>query len=183
MARLNGIGFAMLKPELASAGAGGRLAFPAAGAGWTRGSAEFTVPEGAAMLRIMIHIEGKAKVWVDDMTLEEVLPDGLPRAALRPNTPPDHKLMRRWVELYHGEGRPYLQFGRMLHPPKLAAETIVWRGNKPFSAVQHNAWRAPDGSESVIAVNATSTQQLATLHWKGREHRLVLKVGDAVLIK
>jgi hypothetical protein len=183
MARPSGIGFAMLKPGLVSAGVGGRLIFPAAGAGWTRGSAEFTVPEGAAMLRIMIHIEGQAKAWVDEMTLEEVLPDGSTRTAMCSKTPPAHKLMQRWVELYHGEGQPYLQFGRMLHPPKLAAETIIWRGNKPFAAVQHNAWRAPDGSEAVIAVNATSTKQLATLHWKGREHRLALEAGDAVLVR
>lgn len=183
MARPNGIGFGVLKPGLVSAGVGGRLVFPAAGAGWTRGSAEFTVPEGAQMLRIMIHIEGKAKAWVDDMTLEEVLPDGASRVAMCSNTPPDHKLMRRWVELYHDEGRPWLQFGRMLHPPKLAAEMITWRNNKPFAAVQHNAWHAPDGSEAVIAVNATSTKQTATLRWKGREHRLALEPGDAVLIK
>jgi hypothetical protein len=183
MARPNGIGFAVLKPGLVGAGAGGRLVFPAAGAGWTRGSAEFTVPDGAAMLRIMIHIEGRARAWVDDVTLEEVLPDGSARAAICSNTPPDHKLMKRWVELYHGEGRPYLQFGRMLHPPKLAAETISWRGNKPFTAVQHNAWRAPDGSEAVIAVNATLTQQTATLHWKGHEHHLALEAGGAVLVR
>jgi hypothetical protein len=183
MAQPNGIGFGLLKPGLKSAGVGGRFKFPAAGADWTRGSAEFTVPESAQMLRIMIHIEGQAKAWVDDMTLEEVLPDGSTRAALRPSTPPDHKLMKRWVELYHGEGRPYLQLGQMLHPPKLVAETIIWRGDKPFAAVQHNAWRAPDGSESVIAVNATSTKQTATLHWKDREHRLALDPGDAMLIK
>jgi len=182
MARPNAIGFAALKPELKSAGAGGRLVFPAAGVDWTRGSAEFTVPDGAAMLRIMIHIEGKAKAWVDDMTLEEILPDGATRTAICSNTPPDHKLMKRWVELYHGEGRPWLQFGRMLHPPKLAAEIITWRG-KPMSAVQHNAWRAPDGSEAVIAINATLTKQTATLHWKGREHPLALEPGDAMLIK
>ena len=130
----------------------------------------------------MIHVEDKAKVWVDDMTLEEVLPDGATRVAMRPETPPDYKLMKRWVELYHGEGRPYLEFGRMLHPPKLAADAIVWHG-KPMCAVQHNAWRAPDGSEAVIAVNATLAKQTATLEWKGREHRLALEPGDAVLIK
>ncbi|MBI5683731.1 MAG: carbohydrate binding domain-containing protein [Verrucomicrobia bacterium] len=183
MAQPSGVNFAVLKPGLAGAGAGGRLMFPAAGAGWTRATAEFTVPEGAAMFRIMIHIEGKAKAWVDDMALEEVLPDGTTRAAICSNTPPDHKLMKRWVELYHGEGRPFLQFGRMLHPPKLVAATITWRGSKPFAAVQHNAWRASDGSEAVIAVNATLKKQTATLHWKDRAHHLSLDAGDAVLIR
>ncbi|MFA7003500.1 MAG: DUF6259 domain-containing protein [Verrucomicrobiia bacterium] len=182
MARPSGISLALLKPELKNAGTGGRLAFPATGADWTHCSAEFTVPQGATTLRMMIHIEGKAKAWVDDMTLEEVLSDGATRVAIFSNTPPDHKLMTRWVELYHGEGRPWLQFGRMLHPPKLTAETITWRG-KPMSAVQHNAWRTPDGSEAVIAVNATLTKQTATLNWKGREEKLAFEPGDAVLIK
>ncbi len=182
MAKPNAVGFAVFKPELKSTGAGGRLVFPAAGEDWTRRSAEFTVPEGATMLRIMINVEGRAKAWVDGMTLEEVLPNGATRVAMRPETPPDYKLMKRWVELYHGEGRPYLQFGRMLHPPRPMADTITWHG-KPMCAVQHNAWRAPDGSEAVIAVNATLAKQTATLEWKGREHRLALEPGDAVLIK
>ena len=182
MAKPNGIGFGIFKPGLKSAGVGGRFMFPEAGAGWTRCSAEFTVPEDAATLRIMIHIEGKAKAWVDDMALEEVLPGGASRVALCSNLPPDHQLMKRWVELYHGEGRPYLQFGRMLHPPKLTAGTITWR-DKPMAAVLHNAWRAPDGSEAVIAVNATRVKQTATLDWKGREHRIALEPGDAVLIR
>ncbi len=189
MAKRAGVNFGVFKAGLSGTGIGGRLEFPAAGAGWTRRSAQFTVPEDATMLRIMIHIEGRAKAWVDDMTLEEVLPDGTTRNAICSNTPPDHKLMKRWVELYHGEGRPYLQFGRMLHLPKLEAGTIAWHGRSvhstisAISAIQHNAWRAADGSEAVIAVNATPLRQTATLHWKGREHRLALEAGDAVLIK
>ncbi len=161
----------------------GRIIMPTTGAGWGRGTAEFTVPSNSTILRVMINGAGKAVLWVDDMTLEEVLPEGTTRVAICSNTPPDHKLMKRWVELYHSEGRPWLQFGRMLHPPKLVAETITWRNNKPFSAVQHNAWRAPDGNEAVIAVNATLMKQTATLYWKGREEKLALEPGDAVLIK
>ncbi|MCX6897624.1 MAG: DUF6259 domain-containing protein [Verrucomicrobia bacterium] len=160
----------------------GKIIMPTIGVGWARETAEFTMPSNSTILRVMIHVAGKAVVWVDDMTLEEVLPDGTTRAAICSNTPPDQKLMKRWVELYHGEGQPFLQFGRMLHPPKLTAETTIWRG-KPMAAIQHNAWRAPDGSEAVIAVNATLTKQTATLNWKGREQNLALEPGDAALIK
>ncbi|MBM4048431.1 MAG: hypothetical protein FJ279_25285, partial [Planctomycetes bacterium] len=94
----------------------GHVPMPPASSDWTRGSAEFTMPDDATLLRLMIHVEGPAKVWVDDVSLEEVRPDGSATPALRPDTPPDHKLMKQWVDLFHGEGRPYLLLGRLLHP-------------------------------------------------------------------
>ncbi|MCX7064759.1 MAG: hypothetical protein NT024_09455, partial [Proteobacteria bacterium] len=156
MAQANTIGLAFVS------GAGfksaGRILMPAEGVGWTRGAAEFTVPIGAAYqwmyLWVMIHVTGKATVWVDDVTLEEVRADGTAAVVMRSTPPQDHEFMRRWVELYRGEGRPWLQFGRMLHPPKLECGTIRSRGGE-MPAVLHNAFRAPDGHEAVVLANAT----------------------------
>lgn len=180
MVRSNGIGIGFLAPGVKPLGNGARLLFPAAGKGWSRVAVEFTVPDGAAMMRIMIHIEGEGQAWVDDMTLEEVLPDGTAVPTMSPDFPPNHPLMRRWVELYHGEGRPWLQFGRMLHPPKLTCATITYR-DRPTPAVLHNAFRAPDGRKAVVLANATREPQRVSLFWEGREYHLDLEANDVLL--
>ncbi|MBI5397212.1 MAG: hypothetical protein HZA91_18090 [Verrucomicrobia bacterium] len=181
LAKPNAIRFGLFAPGLKWL-AGGSIALPAAGAGWTRGAAEFTVPAGAEMLRVMIHVEGRAKVWVDDVTLEELRPDGTAAVVMRSPTPRDHEFMRRWVELYHGEGRPWLQFGRMLHPPRLECGTVRSRSGE-MPAVLHNAFRAPDGREAVVLANATYEPQTATLQWKGRRLEFDLKPADVVLVE
>ncbi len=152
------------------------------GAGWTHSSADFVLPETAAFLRIMIHISGKAKLWVDDLALYEVLPDGAVVPAKRPETPPGHKLMKQWVELFHGEGRPYLLFGRMIHPPPLESATVTYK-NHTVPAVFHDAFRAPDGSEAVVMVNPTAQKQPATLRWKGADLRLELAPEELRLLR
>jgi hypothetical protein len=181
MARPNGIGFGLFAPELKHV-AGGRLPMPAAGAGWTRAQAEFTVSPGAEMLRIMIHVSGPAKVWVDDLALEEIREDGSAVVAMRTRTSAEGDLMKRWMELYHGEGRPWLEFGRTLHPPKLSCAQITFR-ERPFPAVLHNAFQASDGREAVVLANATPESQKAKLDWKGKEVALDLKPGDVILVK
>jgi hypothetical protein len=176
----------------------GSVPAPPASAGWSRSSTEFTMPESATMLRVMIHIVGKAKVWVDDLSLEELRPDGTAVPALTPDTPPGHKLMKQWVELFHGKGRPYLLFGRMLHPPKLECATTVYEGMRPLGqpgqrpaaphrpgwppAILHNAFRAPDGSEAVIVVNPTSQKQSAKMYWRNKEVTLELEPEQVMLV-
>lgn len=182
MSKQSSIGFGIFAPGTKSMGAGGGIKMPAAGEGWTRGSANFTVPAGAAFLRIMIHVAGKATVWVDDVMLDEVREDGTLVPVMLSPYPPDHKLMLRWVELYHGEGRPWLQFGRMLHPPKLTCATIKYH-DRTVPAVLHNAFRSPDGQEAVVVANATREPQHAVLLWKNRELNLDLNAGDAALLK
>ena len=81
LARPGAVNFAFFGAGMKSLGVGGRLPFPAGRTDWSRVAADFTVPEGAELMRIMIHIEGKAQAWVDDMTLEEVLPDGTAKEA------------------------------------------------------------------------------------------------------
>jgi hypothetical protein len=183
MARENAIGFATLDGDIKSTGGGGRVPFAAPGAGWLQGSAEFTVPPGTTFLRIMIHIEGPAKAWVDDMLLEEVRPDGTTAVAMTSGLPPEHRLMTQWIRLFHGAAKPYLLFGRMLHPPPLeVAGTVTWRG-KTLPAILHNAFRAPDGTEAVILANGSSDTQSATLTWNGRAQVLTLEPQEARLVR
>lgn len=182
-ARDNGIGFATFTSNMQSTGGGGRLPMPRdAAEGWVHRTAQFTVPPDSTLLRIMIHFTGPGTVWVDDVLLEEVLPDGTFRAVTWPETPPDHEFMLRWVEMYSGEGRPYLLLGRMLHPPPLEVPTIEYQ-NRPFPAILHNAYRAPDGSEAVVLANITAEPQAGVLTWAGERRTVQLGPWEARLMR
>lgn len=182
MAQANSVNFGVFAPGLKSVGQGGRLEFPEAGAGWRRVSAEFTVPAGAEMLRIMCHVGGAAKVWVDDVTLEALAADGTAREVRAEGLSGDARFMREWVRLYHGEGRPWLMHGRLLHPPRLACATVTYR-ERATPAVFHNAFRAPDGEEAVVLANATHEAQEVALFWRGGRQALTLEAGGVRLVR
>ncbi|MEW6356927.1 MAG: DUF6259 domain-containing protein [Planctomycetota bacterium] len=177
----NSIPFAALDRQLKSKG-GGQIPI-AQGSDWQRGEAEFTVPEGADFLRIMLNIVGPCKIWLDDTALDEAAGDGQWRPVMTKGIPPDHDLAVQWVNLFHGEGRPYLLWGRMLHPPKLTCGEIEVRPDCRLPAILHNAFSAPDGSEAVIAVNITNEVQQGTLAWAAKTIDLSLKPWEARLIK
>lgn len=189
------VNFAFLGAGIKSVGHGGRLAFPSAEKGWQKVSEDFTVPVGAEKFRIMIHIAGKARAWVDDVALEEILPDGGAKEVFFSGTPSVNRFMQRWVALYHGEGRLYLEFGRVLHPPRLECATCTYqppnrskKGSGPpaprvVPAVWHNAFRAPDGSGAVVFANPTPTSQRVTLTWRGKLREINIPARDAMLIK
>ena len=189
MARPNTVNFAVFAPGLKGMGQGGQLKFPAAGSDWTRVSGEFTVPAGAEMLRIMIHVDGEAEAWVDDMTLEAVAADGSAKPVRYDGLSADARFMRNWVALYHGEGRPWLLNGRLLHPPRLDCASVergtARDGSTPpkVPAVFHNAFRAPDGTEAVVLANATRERQVATLFWRDQVRRLTLEPDGIVLVR
>ena len=134
------------------------------------------------MMRIMIQAGNVAKVWVDDMVLAEVLPDGSVKPVQQSGDQPLQDFMKQWVALFHGAGRPYLEFGRMLHPPTLKCARIT-RGSFTLSAIQHNAYRAADGTEAVILANATWEKQTSTLLWQGRSQTIELSPAEVRLIK
>ena len=182
MAQPNAVNFAVFAPELKSTGQGGQLKFPAAGAGWTRVSADFTVPAGAELVRVMIHVNGEARAWVDDVALEAVQPDGSAKKVYYNGLSSDTRFMSRWVTLYHGEGRPWLMYGRLLHPPKLDCGTVLYR-DRPTPAVFHNAFRSPDGREAVVLANATREAQAVTLAWRGKVLPLTLEPDGVALVK
>jgi hypothetical protein len=176
------VNFGVFAPGLKSMGQGGRLAFPAAGAGWARASADFVVPAGAEMLRIMCHVSGEAKVWVDDVTLEAIGADGGARTVKYAADTPDARFMRKWVELYHGEGRPWLLNGTLLHPPRLVCATVEDRG-RPTPAVFHNAFHSPDGEIAVVLANATAEAQAVTVVRGGKSLALTVPGDDLLLLR
>ena len=182
MAQPNGVNFGLFAPGLKSLGHGGSLKFPEAGAGWSRVSADFTIPAGTEMMRIMIHINGPAQAWVDDVTLAEVLPDGGVKEVRHTGHSSDERFMQRWVSLYHGEGRPWLQYGTLLHPPKLECATVTYR-DRPTPAVFHNAFRAPDGKIAVVLANATREPQAVVLSRRGKSMPLTLEADGVMLVK
>ena len=195
MAKPNAISYCFLSPATTSLGHGGALSFPSAGAGWQKVASDFTVPENAERFRIMINLAGVAQAWVDDMAVEEILPGGGTQPVIFSGAAPAAKLMQRWVALYHGAGRPWLEHGRMLHPPHLQCatqtyealsrgknETVV-RTPRTLPAVLHNAFRAADGTEAVVLANTTLAPQHVTLGWHGRTLPLDIPPADALLVK
>lgn len=173
-----GLFTADMKPTGSVAG----LPMPAEEQGWTRQETTFTVAPGSVLLRIMLHLVGPGTAWVDDVKLERIRDDGTAVEVMRPEVPGDHEFMRRWVDLFAGEGRPYLLHGRMLHPPKLEISGQADVGDG-LPAVLHNAFRAPDGSEAVVIVNATDAPRTAALTWHGRSHSLTLRPWEIRLVR
>jgi len=166
------INIAALGPQLNSLGAW-RLPFPQPG-DWREVSAEVVVPApGAEVLRVMIHVEGPCRLWVDDFQVTEVDAEGAPRPILRDGLPPQHDLYEQWVRLYHGEGRPYLQFGAAIPPPAV----------EPAGAVRVGAFRAPDGSQAVIAVNAADVPGEATLRRGAESQRVQFMPWEVKLLR
>ena len=182
MRQPNSINFAFFGPSMKYVGPGGRLFFPAGDAGWSHVQSDFTVPPGATLMRIMIHVAGPAQAWVDEMRLEELSPDGTSPEVRMTGMTDAARFMRRWVELYHGAGRPWLQFGRMLHPPQLICGTMPYR-DWHIPVILHNAFRAHDGREAVVLVNGSAERQTATLKWKGNDRELDLQPREVMLIK
>ena len=143
---------------------GWQIAMPRGPGAWTRGSVDFTLPAESQMLRLMINLVGPGQAWIDDLTLSELHPDGTQSELRQPSHPLEHDLMRQWVDLFHGQGRPYLLLGKMLHPPQLKTATVAV-GGKPVPAVLHNAFQAADDSVAAVLVNATDEPQAVQLTW------------------
>lgn len=179
LARANAIGFAALTHALEGKGGSGRLPFPDPDGQWHEVSAAFSVPAGADFLRIMIHVGGDARVWVDDLAIVD---DATGQVVEIDATPADHDLTTQWSRLFHGDGRPYLLHGRMLHPPRLDVETVSYR-NREVPAILHNAFRAADGTEAVVVANVTNEPRAGTLHWQGQARALALAPQEVRLVR
>jgi len=173
-----GIMIGALTQKLKSMG-GARLPYGPVG-DWRHQAVELTIPEKADFVRIMIHVNGTCRLWVDDIRLEEREGDKW-RSVLHSGLPSEHDLVKQWVELFHGEGRPYLLLGRMLHPPKLIEP--VTAPNVTERDVFINAFRAPDDSEAAVAVNASASAQRTRFEWQGKEHVFTLGPSEIRLIK
>lgn len=178
LAKPNVVNFAAFTGDWQAKG-GWRIPFPEPDGQWHLGSASFTAPAGTQTLRIMLHVSGDARVWVDDMAIVD---EATGQTVEVDAVPADHDLTRQWSVLFHGEGRPYLLHGRMLHPPRLECETIPYRsGTVP--AILHNAFRAPDGSEAVVLCNVTDSERVGTLIWRGQTLELALGPQEVRLVR
>ncbi|MCE5217669.1 DUF6259 domain-containing protein [bacterium] len=178
----NGIGLGTFTRDMKGTG-GARIPMPAAASDeWQQGQATFSVPEGTGLLRIMLHLAGKGTLWIDDMTLDEVLPDGTVKPVTVRGIPGDHEFMQQWVRLFSGEGRPYLFLGKMIHPPKLECDRLQYEG-RSFPVLLHNAFEAADGSRAVVMVNISDKPQTGVLTWRGTTQTLTLKPWEVRLLK
>ena len=149
---------------------------------WARAQVEFKLPEGTSALRIMLNLNEPGTVWVDDVQLEEIAADGSVSPVMRPTKPSDHELMYSWVKLFHGEGRPYLLLGKMIHPPRLQTAQIESHGSR-FPAILHNAYEALDGSRAIVLVNVTETPQEGRFSWNGQSQIVNLQPWEVRLLK
>lgn len=172
LGRSAAINIAALGKGLVSRGSW-RLPFPAPGE-WRAVSADVAVPgEGAETLRVMIHVEGPCRVWVDDFQVAEVGADGVARPIVREGLPPQHDLYSQWVKLYHGEGRPYLEFGMAVPPPVV----------EPAAEMKIGAFRSSDGSEAAIAVNASNSPRTVILRWSEGPRSISFAPWEVKLIR
>ena len=187
MSRPNGVNFCFL----GSRAPGGSLAFPKPGEGWKRVSRDFTVPADAETLRIMLHLAGDATAWVDGLMVEEVRADGSTREVVLSGRGAYDAFMKRWVALYHGEGRDWLAFGRQVKPPRMTCATqpytVTSRGKAPRTLQRPvafcNAYAAQDGRRAVVVVNATGVEQTVTLDERGTRRVLRLAPDEIRLLK
>jgi hypothetical protein len=179
--RDNNVLLGTFAPEMKALG-GCHVPMPRSPGDWTCGEATFVIPPQTVLIRIMLHLSGKGTVWIDDMSLEEQQADGSFAPLAVPDKPVGHELMRQWVALFHGEGRPYLLLGKMLHPPKLQVATIQAQGLQ-WPAILHNAFEAPDGSRAMVAVNISDQVQEA--HWEtgGKSGTLRLQPWEVQLVR
>ena len=145
------------------------VGFPAVGEGVRRISRDFTMPEGAAdILRVMVNVRGEAKGRLGNFRLEEVLLDGSVREVHYRGDPLYEQFMSRWVELYRGEGRPFLAQGRAIKPPRVTCG--IQGGNDSAQgcpAVYAGAFEANDGACRRAVVFAHATTRPQTFSWKG----------------
>ena len=131
------------------------------GEGWRRVSKDFTLPAGSEMIRIMIHIDGEATAWVDNVTMEEVAEDGSAKPLRLSGRNAYDVFMKNWVALYHGEGRDWLAFGRRIKPPRIVCAAQDYEG-RTVPCVFHAAYESLDGRKAVVLANATAVPQDVT---------------------
>ena len=129
-----------------------------------------------------MQVNGRGRLWIDDLTLDERA-DGQWQPLLQPGLPPEHEFVEQWVQLFHGEGRPYLMLGTMIRPPKLIDPAPAAEQWSPLASIMLNAFRAPDGSEAAIIINATDQQQNVRFQWQQEARTLQLAPWTMQLVR
>ncbi len=156
--------------------ANGRLVPPGEGEGARRISGDIVIPAGGVHLRVEINASAGAEVRVSEMKLVEVCQDGSDgrEVVVAPNAESKSTgILRRWIDLYRGEGRPFLAYGRHLKPP-VVEKTYADR-------IFASAYEAADGRQALVFANATAEKCAFTFVWLGRTGRMTLVPYEAVL--
>lgn len=164
---------------------GEQLQFPKAGEGWRQVATEFALPEEASALRVMIHITGEAVCRVDDVKLEIVEGSGEAKEVVLSGRGAYGEFMRRWVELYRGEGRDFLAYGRQTKPPRAVvsvpgAGELTKNGNPDVFV---NAYVAADGRRAIVAANAAGAPRMVTLYRGGRKLTVQLSSDEIRILR
>lgn len=176
----NHLNYALFAPGLKSTGVGGRLTFPAPAEGWVLRQGEFTVPEDAEMIRIMINTRNESRTYVDDVRLEARQPDGSWQDVASSRLAPSQPFQQNWVRAYR-DYSAWLQHGEMLPPPKLDCENMDYK-RWQVPVIFHNRFRAANGEEAVVLVNATRAAQTGTLLWQGKTTAIQLQPDEIRVI-
>ena len=125
-----------IKAMNAAGGATGNWQIPLASCrDWQQAELAFTIPKHTVRLQVALELTGPCKVWVDGIVLEEPDGNGAYQVVMqKPILSAEHKLALQWIRLFHGEGRPYLLMGRMLHPPRLEAKEATYTTTRAIEA-------------------------------------------------
>lgn len=166
------------------------LEFPKTGTGWQRVSADFTVPKGATVLRLLCFVLGDTVAWVDDVTLETVDADGKATLATARSRVAYMKFLKQWVNLYHGPGRDWLAHGRHVRPPRYVCDKVPYdfsfRGEghavADMPSVFCAAYESLDGAKAVVFGNATYVPRPVAYFEDGAWKKLTLKPAELRLV-
>lgn len=160
--------------------------FPKPGEGRRRVSRAFTMPEGPAnILRIMVNCAGNARGKLGGFRLESVEADGSVRDVRYEGNARYETFISRWIDLYRGEGRAFLAYGRHVKPPFVKCERQRADDSAPGNpAVYAGAFEAVDGTCRRAAVFANATDRRQAVDWtvRGVTRRLELEPSGIVLV-
>jgi hypothetical protein len=155
---------------------GGTLAsvkFPSDGK-WTR--LELSA-EAEGELTVLFIAKKGAKFLLDDIRLTK---DG--RDVMQSGETRWTDFYRRWISLYCGEMSKFLVRGRRIRAPEVRCEKIRIGGEgREVDAVCTAAYRADDGEEVAILVNATWREQTVEMSWGGLRKTVVVTPGGIVM--
>jgi hypothetical protein len=101
---------------------------------WQEATVTFAIPEGSQILRLILLLNGKGRVWFDDLRLEKAHGDGTTNELVRQGNPV-FRLVQQWTRLAAAGAGKYLIQGTMLHPPPLQTGTthVTVSANKAAS--------------------------------------------------
>lgn len=169
--RLDGVG-ALLWGD--KDGEKGRVPFPAAGSGWRKISAKI---KAGGKLRVILYAGKGVEARVDDVSLEHL--DGTP--VFEQGESVYLRMMKSWIRLYQGEGRPFLAYGFREKPPKLECARFTL-ADRVLPSVLCAAYRSADGTRALAVANATDRRQPFNCVWRGKPVARTLEPTEIALI-